>query len=103
MDSTSIMALIFIVVGVIFFYGGYLIGKKHKIELLRPFLYKNVRKKERDKYCEEFALVIYFLALGMAAIGLSYFFNIVKLGNIVFILSIAVAVINFFIVQKKYN
>lgn len=103
MDSTSIMAIIFIVLGVIFFYGGRLIGKNHKIELLRPFLYKNVKKKERDKYCEEFSFVIYFIGFGMAALGVSYFLKIEKMGNILFMLSMAAAIINLIIVQKKYS
>ncbi len=63
-------SLTFFGVSALLFWLGYLLHKKHKIELLHDYHYKNVAKADIPAYTERMGIGLYFIGAGLADTGL---------------------------------
>lgn len=101
--NQKISAIIFIILGIFLFLCYYLLKKKHKISILREFMYKDIKKKQLNKFCEDMSYVFFFLAIGTLIIGISYFGDFVNIGSIVLVIAFLVSAYTYKKVQNKYR
>lgn len=96
-------AIVFMLLGIFLLVCFYLLKRKHKITILREFMYKNVPKKKAIKFCEEMSMVFFFLGIGTLLMGVSYFANLATMGAVVLVASIIMAAVTLKKMQVKYK
>lgn len=96
-------AIIFLILGIFLLICFYLLNRKHKVTILREFMYKNVKPKQLNRFCEEMSYVFLFFGIGCAFMGISYFGNFVKYGAVVILISIAISAMKLRQMQIKYR
>ena len=96
-------AVIFLLLGIFLLVCFYLLYKKHQVRILREFMYKNVKPKQLNKFCEDMSYIFFFFGIGCLFMGISYFGNFVKYGAVVILISIAISAIRLRQMQIKYR
>lgn len=96
-------AIVFIILGLFLFACFYLLKKKHKINIMHDFVYKNISKKKLNRFSEEMSMVFLFLSIGTITMGLSYFFNFVTVGSVILVLGIVLSALTYRKLQVKYK
>lgn len=101
--NEKVSAIIFIILGLGMLLCFYLLKKKHKVTILKEFMYKNLKKSQINKFCEEMSYVFFFLSMGTLLIGFSYFAGFVNVGAVALVISMFAAIVTYKKLQVKYR